>query len=631
MGSLLSSATSSLLAMQRALDTTSHNIANANTVGYSRERAQFGVRNPTPYSNGFVGSGVNVTTIERQYDEFLATQSRGTSSALERLNIYGKQAESINNLFGDAQSGLSSTLQKFASSFQDLANSPTSIPARQVVLSQAQSLVDRFHSYDDRLTALNGAVNNQLAEETTAISTLAAGIADLNQRIEVDTNRTGQPPNDLLDQRSQLLNELATHINVNVATQDNGQVIVSVGSGQPLVVGSLSSTLRTAADPYDPTRTVVQLVNLGTPVDITSRLSGGTVGGLLDFQKQMLDPARNTLGRMTIALSETINGQQASGFDLTGAFGTPLFSVGPVEALARSTNGGTGALAITRLQPSSGALTDGTYRMDYNGTNWAMQRTDTGATVPMSGLGTGASPFVVDGMSIVVSGTANTGDSFLVRPTQAATAGLTLLTQDPNDIAAAAPIRSAIGNTNSGSGTISAGQVLSAGNAQLLTAVTIQFTSATQYTVNGGPVQNYTAGNNIDVNGWRVQISGSPAANDVFTVGQNTDPVGDNRNALLLANTFNVPVLDGGTVSLNSASSRLIGSIGVTTGQIRTSRDAQAAIHSSDVAAMDAISGVNLDEEAANMIRYQQAYQAAANLIATAGTLFDSVLAALRR
>jgi flagellar hook-associated protein 1 FlgK len=631
MGDLLSSATSSLLAMRTALDTTSHNIANANTDGYSRQRVQLAVRNPTPYANGFIGSGVDVKTVERQYDEFMASQSRGTSSSLERLNVYSSQADSINNLFGDAQSGLSATLQKLSSSFQDLSNSPASIPARQVVLSQAQSLVDRFHAYSDRLDSLNGAVSSQLSQETTTISTLAASIADLNQRIELDQNSTGQPPNDLLDQRSHLLDELAKHVNVTVATQDNGQVIVSIGSGQPLVVGSKASTLQTAQDPYDPTRSVVQLVNLGIPVDITARLTGGTVGGLLDFQQQMLDPARNTLGRMTVALSETINAQQASGIDLSGAFGKPLLSVGPVQVMSRSTNGGTGALAVTRLQPSAGALTDNDYRLDYNGTTWTMQRTDTGASVTMTGLGTAASPFVAAGISIVVSGAANAGDSFLVRPTQGATAGLTLLTQDPTEIAAAAPITSAIGNNNVGSARISAGQVLDATNAQLLTAVTIQFTSATQYTVNGGPVQTYTAGSNIDVNGWRVQISGSPAANDVFTVGQNTNPAGDNRNALLLANAFDVPVLDSGTVSINNASSRLIGTVGVTTSQIHTSRDAQDSIHTSDVAAMDSISGVNLDEEAANMIRYQQAYQAAANLISTAGKLFDSVLAALQR
>jgi flagellar hook-associated protein 1 FlgK len=178
---------------------------------------------------------------------------------------------------------------------------------------------------------------------------------------------------------------------------------------------------------------------------------------------------------------------------------------------------------------------------------------------------------------------------------------------------------------------ISAGQVLNVGNPLLLATATIQFTSATQYTVNGGPVQTYAAGGNIDANGWRVQISGSPSTGDAFTVSQNVNPEGDNRNALLLANIFNQPVLDGGTVSVNSASSRFIGSVGVTTNQLHTSRDAQATIHKDNLAAMDSVSGVNLDEEAANLIKFQQAYQAAAQMISIAGTLFDSILAAVRR
>ena len=631
MGDMLSSATSGLLAFQRALDTTSHNIANVNTEGYSRQRVQIGTRTPEAYPTGFVGSGADVKRIERLYDDFIGVQTRTTSSSLERLNIYANNADSLNNLFSDSSTGLSALLQNFINSFQDVADSPSSIPARQVVLSQAQSFADRLQAYDDRLTAIGKAVNTQLSDETVAITSLAKNIADLNQRIEVDQARTGQPPNDLLDQRDHLLDQLATHVNVTVTKQDNGQVIVAIGNGQPLVVGNQSASLAVAPDPYDSSRNIVQIQSSGVPVDITSRLSGGTVGGLLDFQRELLDPARNTLGRITVALSETVNQQQNAGFDLSGAFGQDLFAVGGVDVYARSTNSGSNSIAATRLQPSGGSLTDYNYLLDYDGSTWTLHRADTGATVPMSGAGTGASPFVVDGLSIVVSGTAVSGDSYLIRPTQGAIKGLSVLTQDPNKIAAAAPISTAVSIANGGSGKISAGEVLDVTNANLLTPTTIQFVTATTYSVNGGPAQAYTPGANIDVNGWRVQISGAPAINDTFTVGQNTNPAGDNRNALLLADALSKPVLDGGTISLNSATGRLIGNIGVTTNQARTNRDAQQAIHNDNIAARDAVSGVNLDEEAANMIRYQQAYQAAAQMIATAGTLFDTVLAAVRR
>jgi flagellar hook-associated protein 1 FlgK len=220
----------------------------------------------------------------------------------------------------------------------------------------------------------------------------------------------------------------------------------------------------------------------------------------------------------------------------------------------------------------------------------------------------------------------------LIRPTRGAIGGLQLTTQDPARIAAAAPIATAVSGNNLGSGRISAGAVRDITDPQLQTPATIQFVTATTYTINGAlPAQPYIAGNNIDANGWRVQITGAPAINDTFTVGPNTNPAGDNRNALLLTEVLGQPVLDGGNTSLNSAAGRFIGGIGVATGQARTSRDSQQAIHNDNVASRDAISGVNLDEEAANLIRYQQAYQAAAQVISIANTLFDSVLAATRR
>jgi flagellar hook-associated protein 1 len=631
MGDMLSSAASGLLAFQKALNTTSHNIANVNTEGFSRQRVTIGTRTPEAYTNGFVGSGADVRTIERLYDEFVGIQARTTSSSLERLNIYSDQVDNLNNLFSDSSTGLSALLQQFKNSFQDVANAPSSTPARQVVLSQAQSFVDRLKAYDSRLSATGSALNTQLADEAVVVSALAQNIAELNQRIEIDQSRTGQPPNDLLDQRDHLLNQLATHVSVQVTKQDNGQVIVAIGSGQPLVVGNQFFKLAAAPDTYDSSRNKIEIQGLGPPVDITSRLSGGTIGGLLDFQRDVLDPARNSLGRITVALSETVNEQQRMGFDLNGAFGADLFAVGGVNAYARSSNSGLSSLAATRLSPSSGVLTDSNYILSYNGTAWALRNSNTGAAVTMSGAGTVGSPFIVDGMSLVVTGTAVTGDSYLIRPTQGAITGMSVLTSDPSKIAAAAPITTAASINNKGSGVVSSGEVTNVANVNLLTPATIQFLTATTYSINGGAAQAYTPGANISANGWQVQISGTPAINDVFTVSQNLNPEGDNRNAVLLSDALSKPILDGGTTSLNNASGRLVGSIGVATNQARSNRDAQQAIFNDNVAARDAISGVNLDEEAANLIRYQQAYQAAAQVISTASSLFDAVLAAVRR
>lgn len=631
MGNMLSSATSGLLAFRRSLDTTSHNIANVNTDGYSRQRVQIVTRTPEALSSGFVGNGADVRTIERIYDQFVATQARVTSSGLERLNVFTEQANSLNNLFSDSQSGLSSSLQKFVNAFQDVSNTPSSVPARQVVLSQAQAFADRMHAYDQRLVDAGVNLASQLSGEAAAISTIAKNIADLNELITINQARTGQPPNDLLDQRDKALDDLATHINISVATQDNGSVLVAIGNGQPLVVGSEAATLAAQPDLYDISRSVITLQNLGIPVDITSRLSGGSLGGQLDFQREMLDPARNALGRMAVALTEVVNQQNRAGMDLNGALGQDLMAVGAVEVLERSDNVGSSVATVTRQNPSVGAITELDYLLQFDGAAWSLRRTDTGAAVAMAGAGTVGSPFTAAGVSIVLGGAPATGDSHLIRPTRGAVSGLTMTTQDPARVAAAAPIATAQGATNLGAGRISAGSVLNVNDPQLLTPATIQFTSATTYTINGGPVQAYAVGANIDANGWRVQITGTPSANDTFTIGPNANPAGDNRNALLLANALARPVLDGGLTSINAAVQRFIGSIGVATNQVRASRDAQEAIHADNVAARDSISGVNLDEEAANLIKFQQAYQAAAQVIAVANTLFDSVLAATRR
>jgi flagellar hook-associated protein 1 len=251
--------------------------------------------------------------------------------------------------------------------------------------------------------------------------------------------------------------------------------------------------------------------------------------------------------------------------------------------------------------------------------------------VTMTGAGTVASPFVAQGLSIVVGGAAAVGDSFLIRPTRDVVNGLDVLVDSPEAVAAAAPIRTSANAANLGTGAISAGSVIDSSNASLQNTVNIQFTSATTYSVNGAGSFTYTPGANIDINGWRVQITGTPATNDQFTIQSNAGGVGDNRNALAMANALQSPMLDGGTASLSATVGRFVSSIGVATRQAQVNRDAQQAVFDESSAARDGISGVNLDEEAANLMRFQQAYQAAAQVIRVADTLFQTLLDATRR
>ena len=630
MADLLRTGMSGLLAFQRAIDTTSHNIANVNTEGYSRQRVEVGTRPADPYGNGWVGNGASVQTVRRVYDDYVALQTRTTSSGLGSMDVFASNAERVNNMFGDADSGLTASLQKFVNAFQGVADAPASVPARQVLLNEAGALRDQLQYFDSRLNDMDGQVNAQLKGEVAEINAIAQGIAKLNQDISTGTARTGgQPPNDLLDQRDQLLDQLAEKVTVNTVKQDGGQVNVFIGNGQPLVLGSVASELTTTQDNFDATRLSLGIKTQGGVVDITSNISGGSIGGLLDFRREMLDPAHNALGRFSVGLAETVNAQHVEGVDLQGALGSDFFVVGDVEVLPHTLNNGTGSLAVTRSDITK--LTEKDYSLELTGTGWSLRDATTGASVAMTGTGTVADPFVADGLSLVVGGAAKVGDEFLVRPTRSAVADMDVLVTDPSKVAAAAPIRSAVNASNTGTGTISAGEVLDPANAQLRNPVTIQFLTASTYSVNGAGSFTYTAGSNIDVNGWRVQVSGAPAVGDRFTVTNNSSGTGDNRNALQLAAALQKPILDGGTTSLSDGVSKFVSGIGVTTRQAQVSRDAQAAVHEENKATLDSISGVNLDEEAANLIKYQQAYQAAAQVIRIADTLFQTLLGATGR
>ncbi len=630
MPDLLRTGVSGLLAFQRALDTTSHNIANVSTDGYSRQRTLIGTRPAQGYGNGWIGQGAQVQTTQRVYDSFVATQVRSTSSSLEHLDIYASNAEQLNNMFGDSANGLSATLQNFVNAFQSVANSPASVPARQVLLSEANTLQQRLKFFDSRLDEIGNDINTRMKSEVAEVNSLAQGIAQLNNQITAATASTGgQPPNDLLDQRDRLLDELAEKVSVNTVVQDGGTVNVFVGNGQPLVLGGDVNKLTTVQDPFDSTRLTIALQTPGSSVDISRNISGGVLGGLMDFRTEQLDPARNALGRIAVGLTDVVNSQHREGIDLSGALGGDFFAVGDAETLANSLNTGSGTVNTTRADV--GALTGRDYVLEMTSGGWALRDSLTGASVPMTGTGAAGDPFVVDGLEIEVGGTADVGDTFMIRPTAGAITNMSVLITDPSEVAAAAPIRTAGDTGNTGTGSISAGEVLDSTNAQLRSPVTIEFLSATTYSINGAGSFTYTDGGNIDVNGWRVQISGTPAVGDTFTVSDNTSGTGDNRNALALADALKSPVLNNGTTSLGSAVGEFVGGIGVATRQAQVNRDAQSVVHEESVAQKEAVSGVNLDEEAANLLKYQQAYQAAAQLIRVADTMFQTLLAATER
>lgn len=629
MANMLSTGLSSLRAFQRALDTTAHNIANVSTEGYSRQTVDFATRKPDAYGTNWVGTGVNASSVRRIYDNFVSQQARSSSGALARSDAFVGQAERLDNLLGDSKNGLGATLQSFTNAIHEVSTTPNSIAARQVLLSEGTALTERLKNYDQRLRDMSEGVDVQIQSEAAEINSLATSIARINNDIAVAVQNTGHAPNDLLDQRDNMIDQLSTKMNVSVVAEGDSTLNVFIGNGQPLVLGTTASQVTTAADPLDPERQRLALQTPSGTVDISRSVSGGTVGGLLDFRTQMLDPARNELGRIALAVTNQVNAQHREGMDLTGALGGNFFNIGGVGVSGAVSNTGTATVTATRTD--LGAINANDYVLQNTGSGYTLRRADTGAAVSFTGTGTVGDPILADGMSIVVGAGSATGDQYVIRPTRDAILGLGMAISDPAKVAAAAPIRTAATTGNQGTGTISAGEVLDSSNAGLLNTVNIVFTSASTYSVNGGADQPFTAGGNIDVNGWRVAISGAPAAGDSFSVRNNAGAVGDNRNAFALADAMKAGVIDGGTVSVATAVDRLTGDLGLQTKAAQMNRDAEAVVNEADLATKDSISGVNLDEEAANMLRYQQAYAASAQIISVANSLFDTLLNAVRR
>jgi len=632
MGDVLSTGVSGLLAFQQALDVTSNNIANSSTPGYSVESIQLTPEPAQGTAAGYVGSGVEVQGITRAYNELLAQQVRSSQASYSSYNTLATQAGQIDNMLSSSSTGLTASLQSFINALQTLSTSPSSTASRQALLSQAQALTQQINGYSSQIQTYGTGLEQQIGADISQVNSIASGIAKLNGQIAADL-AGGQTPNQLMDQRDNLIDQLSQYVSVSTSTQTDGSMNVYIGSGQALVTGSVSQQLAAIPNQYNPTVSDVGVTSSGGTTDVTSEISGGELGGLLNARSQVLDPAQNALGLISVGLATIMNQQQASGMDLTGAQGQPMFAVGAVQIEPSNSNSGGATLSVTRTDLS--ALTADDYQLSYTGGAWQLKDATTGQPLALSGAGTAASPFQAAGLSIVVGGGAPAnGDSYLIQPTEAAPAGLALLLTSPNQIAAASLAQTAAGAGNTGSGSISAATI-TAPASWVPGTYTLSFTSPTQYQVTngGGTVVAsgvYSAGQPIAFAGAQVTVNGAPAAGDSFTIAASTAAnSGDNSNVLAMIGALSASTLAGGTTSLTSAANNLVTQVGVTTQQAQANASAQQAVNQDAATSRSNLSGVNLDAEAAKMLQYQQAYQAMAQVIQASGTMFNSLMQAI--
>lgn len=628
MPDILNTSLTGMLAFQRALNVTSNNIANANTPGYSRQVAEFSARIGAGAGNTYIGGGTQISSIKRIYDNMLGEQLRTATTGEVRFSTLNSLAGRIDTLLADPNTGLNTGLQSFFDAVQDLANDPASTPTRQALLGEADGLVNRFQSLDRRLNELDGEVNQRLRLAVDDINRLAAAIANVNDRIAA-TSAGGPASPDLLDERDRLVLSLSEQVSVTTSLQDDGTMSVFIGSGQSLVVGNRAQGLSVKGSEFDPTRlNIVYDGDAGaTPLD--NSMTGGAIGGLLEFRSKMLDPARQSLGQTAVAFANSFNLQHNAGMNLRGELGADFFAIDPPAVLTSAGNTGSGSASV--VIADLGAYTGADYVLEFDGSNYRLTRADTGTVIPLSGSGTAGDPFVGDGMEIEVGGAAAAGDRLLIQTGQAAASSIRTVITEPLDIAMASPTRSSAAFANTGDARISAATVTDHTDPSLLATSVIQFIDPTTYTINGAGAFPYTDGDPIVVNGTEVTISGAPLAGDEFTIEANFGASGDNSNGLRLVDIQSRGVLDGGVVSINENYGQLVAGVGGTTHQIQANLDAQDIVRRNAEDAVLANSGVNLDEEAAKLIRYQQAYQAVAQVVGVAKTLFDSLLNATSR
>ncbi|MBS0611942.1 MAG: flagellar hook-associated protein FlgK [Proteobacteria bacterium] len=619
---------SALQAFQSALNVTGNNIANANTAGYNRQSVDLATRVPQYTGSGWIGSGVNMVAVTRAFDQASANQLNHSQSMLGQLNALKTYSDQFDNLFSSTSGSISSAVSGFFSAASDLANDPTSTSARTAFIGDAQTLASSLQNASQQLDTAESDINTRLSADVAQVNTYAQSIARLNTQIaNAGAGGQGQQPNDLLDQRDQLVTQLSKLVGVTTTTDTNGALNVFVGNGQALVVQGNVYGLKTLANEFNPSRLEIGISTAGNNA-ISTSIGSGEIGGLLAARTQVIDPVRNQLGQLTTAIVQSVNQQQAVGVDLNGALGKALFSsIGPqTEGSSRNTGGA----SVTATVSDLGALAADSYQLSYNGGAYTLTRESDGSVVSTTGAGTTASPLQAEGLSLVIAGTPANGDKFRIDPTGSAAGSIAVVLTNTAQIAAAGAVRTSAAGANTGSGAISAGSVVDAADPNLFTTATIAFTSATTYSINGAGSFTYTPGAAIAQNGWKVQISGTPATGDTFTVQRNTGGGGDNRNALALAALQNQSVLNGGTVSIGGALSSLVTSVGTKAQQVSQAQSAQTAVNTSAQQVVQSKSGVNLDEEAAALLQWQQAYQAAAQALKVGSSLFDTLIAAVR-
>jgi flagellar hook-associated protein 1 FlgK len=652
--SLLNVASGALIANQAALQTVGHNISNVNTAGYSRQNVVLETSGGQYTGGGYIGRGVTVANVTREHDDFLTKQSTLASSVLASDSARAGQLLKLEDIFPSGTGDLGSAVTDLLNSFSDVSSAPTDLTARTVVLTRAQELSSRFSSASTQIDSLQSGTQQQLTDDVTQVNDLIGRIAKINDQIASSQGQS-QQPNDLLDQRDTLIRNINQYVQTSQVNTSDGRIDVFMGS-QALVLGNSTATVSLVPDPGGDPSKVRLAVGRGTAVSTfdDSMVGGGEIAGLLKVNNTDIPEARNLLGRMALATTTEVNDQHKLGIDLNGNPGTDFFQPITIPPGYPATSN-TGTATITATVADATALAVSDYQVQFtSGTTGQIVRLSDGQATPFSSL----APATVDGLTFNLGAGAAAGDGYIVKPYATAADQMDTVFTSPLQLAAGSPVVVATAADNTGTVTVAGLQVTSQ-NANLLSDAIINFTSPTAYTITvppaaAGPSQAYASGDTISLNGWELTLKGTPAAGDVVVVQANDSSINTPLratgtwpttytatpastvggpitttagNADALAALRDKNVYDGSPMSDGYAG--LISELGTRVQSAQFTASVSQSISSNLDANVASLSGVNLDEEAAKLLQYQQAYQASAKMIQISQSIFDSVISAM--
>ncbi|GGY66390.1 flagellar hook-associated protein FlgK [Marinobacter zhanjiangensis] len=670
MAGLINIGLSGVLGHQNALNTTGNNISNANTPGYSRQEVQFESSNSQFTSNGYVGTGVDIANIRRLADQFLVDQVRSDTSLYNEQETLRSEMSRLDNLLGGEDTGLSKSLNNFFASLQNAAEDPGSLPQRQLVLSEAQSVVNRFQALQQEFIQQRELVKTQMGENVADANTLLKSVAELNLAISESPGLAqGNPPNDLLDQRDEAIRKLSEIVSVRVSSSGGGQVNVALTNGQGLVVGSDASQLGIRRNADDPSRQEFTLSDGNRTQVIDEQITGGKLGGLKRFESEGLMPAFDQLGRIAIALQDTVNHQHQIGMDLEGDLGGLFFSeinsrekqLARVVASGNNTQPANGVVAVDLTDTSR--LSAGSFTLQITGEDgrgYELIDQKTNKVVNQGQLpNTLPAEINMPGFNVrVESGNFSKGDRFLIQPTRLEASNISLQVEREEDLAFASPVRAEADSGNSGDATINQGVMFDVRNprtnaplsdftvkGELNPPLEVYFTADDAYEIRdpAGAVLRtgtYQAGtsnklftedpSDPDYRGFQFEISGNPKEGDSFNINYNSNGVSDNRNAEFLAGLATKNTMNEGSQSFTEGYAGLVEQVGVKTRQAQLDSDSGKTLLEQSTEQRESVSGVNLDEEAGRLIQYQAAYNASAKVMGVAQELFNTLLGTFR-